>query len=441
MFRLRHPDRNWNRLITRSEARVRTIPMRPKVHRIGEEFAWPALHHGDLCGKQAGRYNKGMRLGDFGAWCVVFCGVGLCAHAQSTARPRQTVRPPTIASKPSAGTRTLSPDEGLAILSSALESRAPAMRAEAHSDCSHLVHTIYERAGFPYPYVSSSDLYMGTDDFQRVARPQAGDLIVWRGHAGIVVNPRQRTFFSALRSGFGVENYDSAYWMGRGRPHFLRYAKRSPASVVAASSRDASLQPAEVRSTPPIERLPAETASATPEEPLDESSGSQPVPRPLVSPPGVVVIRSVAPRPEQVHDALLVSFRDSAEALEAADLFQLTSPMISFENFQVTRVQRIGSHGWVELRMTSTEMVVGRVAHPRKSGKPERWDLRRLNADTWEVVLPKDAVYLPHDLAVQVLAHQLAVLSVNGSAGADHHEKQAELARWLDVLLAGRRSR
>src|ERR1700751_2362344 len=122
-----------------------------------------------------------MRLGEFKAWCVVFCGMGLYAHAQSAAKPRQNVGPPVRVSKTIAGTRTLSPDEGLAILSAALESRAPALRAEAHSDCSHLVHTIYERAGFPYPYVSSSDLYVGTDDFRRVAQPQAGDLIVWRG--------------------------------------------------------------------------------------------------------------------------------------------------------------------------------------------------------------------------------------------------------------------
>ena len=382
-----------------------------------------------------------MRLGEFRAWCVVFCGVSLCAHAQTTAASRRTVHAPVTASKSSIGAKTLIPDEGLAILSAALESRAPALRAEAHSDCSHLVHTIYERAGFPYPYVPSSDLYIGTDEFQRVARPQAGDVIVWRGHAGIVVNPRQRTFFSALRSGFGVENYDSAYWMGRGRPHFLRYVKRSPASVLAASNRDVSLRPADMRNTPPIEVLPAKTASAAPEEPLDDNSAPPQAPQMAFAAPGVVVIRSVTPHPEQVHDALLVSFQDSAEALEAADLFHLSSPLISFNEFQVTRIQRKGDHGWVELRMASTEVVVGHTDRARNSGKPQRWDLRRLNADTWEVVLPKDAVYLPHDLAVRVLAHQLALMSANGPAGTEHQEKQAQLARWLDILLAGSRSR
>ena len=375
------------------------------------------------------------------AWCVLLCGLGLCAHGQSTAKARPNVHPPSAPSKTVSGTQTLSPDEGLAILSAALESRAPALRVEAHSDCSHLVHTIYERAGFPYPYVPSSDLYLGTDDFRRVAQPQAGDLIVWRGHAGIVVNPHQRTFFSALRSGLGVENYDSTYWMGRGRPHFLRYIKRSPASVVAASNRAVSMKPAGIRGTAPIEVLPVGSTSVTPDEPPDDNPAPPPVPQFVFSPPGVVVIRSVTPRPEQVRDALQVSFRDTAEALEAGDLFQLSSPLISFQDFQVARIQRKGDHGWVELRLPSTDLIVGRPTQPRKASRFQRWDLRRLNRDTWEVALPKDAVYLPHDLAVRVLSHQLTALSASGPADAGHREKQAELARWLDILLSGTRSR
>src|SRR5208282_4619349 len=52
--------------------------------------------------------------------------------------------------------RLLSADEGLAVISAALESRA---NPDSGSDCSHLVHAIYERAGFPYSYASSSSLY------------------------------------------------------------------------------------------------------------------------------------------------------------------------------------------------------------------------------------------------------------------------------------------
>ena len=100
----------------------------------------------------------------------------------------------------------LSPDDGLSVIAAALDARVQATRQR---DCSHLVHAIYLRAGFPYPYASSSDLYDGADDFQRVTRPQPGDLVVWPGHVGIVVNPAQRVFFSRLRSGPGVDAYDA----------------------------------------------------------------------------------------------------------------------------------------------------------------------------------------------------------------------------------------
>ena len=93
------------------------------------------------------------------------------------------------------------------------------------------MHAIYLQAGFPYPYASSSDLYDGADDFQRVTRPQPGDLVVWAGHVGIVVNPAQRAFFSRLRSGPGVDAYDAQYWKQRGQVKFYRYIKSAPSHV------------------------------------------------------------------------------------------------------------------------------------------------------------------------------------------------------------------
>src|ERR1700674_401291 len=81
----------------------------------------------------------------------------------------------------SIGSRALTRSEGLAILDVALDSR---YHAQFPFDCSHFVHGIYERAGLPYEYANSADLYAGIDEFRRVANPQPGDLAVWRGHAG-----------------------------------------------------------------------------------------------------------------------------------------------------------------------------------------------------------------------------------------------------------------
>jgi cell wall-associated NlpC family hydrolase len=120
----------------------------------------------------------------------------------------------------------LTPDDGLSVIAAALDARTQATRQR---DCSHLVHAIYLQAGFPYPYASSSDLYDGTDDFQRVTHPQPGDLAVWPGHVGIVVNPAQRVFFSTLRQGPGIDSYDAQYWKRLGPVRFYRYIKSGSA--------------------------------------------------------------------------------------------------------------------------------------------------------------------------------------------------------------------
>ena len=99
----------------------------------------------------------------------------------------------------------LTPNDGLAVIAAALDSR---IHLRTKRDCSHLVHAIYDRAGFPYSYVDSSDLYVGTPDFERVAHPQPGDLVVWPGHVGIVINPSEKVFFSAMHSGPGIDYSD-----------------------------------------------------------------------------------------------------------------------------------------------------------------------------------------------------------------------------------------
>ncbi len=91
------------------------------------------------------------------------------------------------------------------------------------SDCSHFVNAIFDRAGLPFPYTNSIQLYNGTDKFRRVFHPQAGDLIVWRGHVGIVIDPLEHTFYSMLRSGLRLASYRSPYWRRRGYPRFFRY--------------------------------------------------------------------------------------------------------------------------------------------------------------------------------------------------------------------------
>ncbi len=170
---------------------------------------------------------------------ALLCGLALhVCSAQET--PRQARSSNTQSASGNNGrkaNRTLTPDDGLGVISAALD---PKVRRYAGHDCSHLVHAIYERAGFPYAYASSDDLYEGVQGFQRVKHPQPGDLVVWHGHVGIVIRPSKHVFFSFMSAGPGIDTYDAPYWVGRGRARFYRYVKedRCPGcSAVSASFR------------------------------------------------------------------------------------------------------------------------------------------------------------------------------------------------------------
>src|SRR5713226_2206105 len=174
-----------------------------------------------------------MRFSAKSAGVLTLCGLALSASAaQPQSQKAQSSEANTRVRREKASRRpalvALSPDDGLSVIAAALDARVQATRQR---DCSHLVHAIYLRAGFPYPYASSSDLYAGADDFQRVTHPQPGDMVVWPGHVGIVVNPAQGVFFSRLGRGPGVDAYGAQYWKERGPVRFYRYIKSASAHV------------------------------------------------------------------------------------------------------------------------------------------------------------------------------------------------------------------
>jgi cell wall-associated NlpC family hydrolase len=156
------------------------------------------------------------------------------ACAPGWAQDNDVPVPPPTRTKPPAHSSLLTRREGSSVIAAALD---PDLHRAPGIDCSHLVHTIYDRAGFSYAYSPSSDLYRGADHFRRVNHPQAGDLVVWPGHVGIVVSPRRHTFFSALSHGPGTAKYNAIYWRRRGPARFFRYVKSEQSAAVLNPDR------------------------------------------------------------------------------------------------------------------------------------------------------------------------------------------------------------
>lgn len=312
--------------------------------------------------------------------------------------------------------RPLGASEGLAILGAALESRH---RANAGSDCSHLVQAIYEKAGFPYSYVNSFQLYEGIDQFRRVTNLQPGDLAVWKGHVGIVVNPGQHSFFSMLRSGRGVETYDSKYWKRRGTPRFFRYVKAAPVEPLPEVS-NATLIPTslEIRSPAGVEA-------------------------PATVQPAASVVRvasSTKPTSDQLNAALLKAFRDSEPALRGSDLLGMTRSLTVFDQFEVKTVHLAGNQGWADIQIHEVMSLPAAEVKVNRLWERQRWALQRRDKASWELTIPSNTTYISQEMAVRVMAHQLASLADSNSNSASIVDHKAELARLLTSLLENQTS-
>jgi hypothetical protein len=305
--------------------------------------------------------------------------------------------------------REMSSDDRLLVMSAALGRQGSRFKP----DCSHLVHEIYSRAGFPYRYSSSSDLYSGINEFRRVTSPQVADLIVWPGHMGIVVSPTQHSFYSSLRSGIGVDFYDSSYWRGRGNPRFYRYVKRT--LMADSSKRDHSVE---------------DTGAAA----VDPSAILEPA---NLSIKDTLVVDSARLGPEQIRNAFLKLSSDYGESLRGQELSKLRVPLVVFDEVKVERLKVKGHQGTVDIRIDGPLMFSGGRLDQKKRHDRQRWTISNYDQKTWQIGLPNAVIYISRDDAERLFAQQLARITDgthNDSPGLKL--ERAELARTLSLLLA-----
>lgn len=102
-------------------------------------------------------------------------------------------------------------------------------------DCSHFVYQVLNEArkkvasasNAPEPQLvdyRSTSTIEDSKLFVSVSIPEPGDLVLWDGHVGIVVNPATGTFIGAQTStGVAEANYLTGYWKDRGVKKFLRF--------------------------------------------------------------------------------------------------------------------------------------------------------------------------------------------------------------------------
>lgn len=345
--------------------------------------------------------------------------------------------------------RLITRDEGLAIVDAISDHHQSLHGKRSKPDCSHLVNAIYDLAGFPYPYAKSADLYRGQPTFVRVSAPQPGDLIVWRGHVGLVRDPRQHSFYSSLRSGLETEDYTSAYWRRRGTPRFYRYRAANHPTILTARqvaprndlgsnfrtqlvSQSIADEPrTNVTSRDFLEPLPASDDDSPNSHVSDTDEIAHTAPSKTV-----INIGNKKPTTEQVKEAISKTYQSVSQDLNVDSLLHSKSPVAIFTQLRVERLEFKGKHGWADVSIDTEALLTSGKLDKLARHDEQHWEMQRAKSG-WTITAPTPNIYVPRAFAVRIFAQQLAQLTdqsitdVTVSAASE----ESQLASLLNTLL------
>jgi NlpC/P60 family protein len=357
----------------------------------------------------------------------------LCLATASTALG-QNVRPA------SAGTRrprAIARTDGRKILAAI---PTVDVESESETDCSHLVHDIYDRAGFPYEYVSSRELYIGSTNFIRVRVPQAGDLVVWRGHVGIVIDPQQHSFFSFVSSGPETQFYDSPYWRSRGIARFFRYVADKPPhadrTLEAVERPDRKPLPVQgddrsLENHPPSDLSKPVTARALHPVPVADTSRSTAVQTPREI---VLQVAGKNPSPEEAAAAFVEMNHDFGESLRTGSLNSPGKSIVVYRELRVLAVQIKGKRGTALVRIESLAAPADAQTGSQLRSREESLEFEKTKRG-WVMRPLKDAAYVDREVALRVLSVRLADLAKNTDATPEQEREQTQIIRFLNFLV------
>jgi hypothetical protein len=340
--------------------------------------------------------------------------------------------------------RPITPGEGKTIVNAAWERERQTGR---RPDCSHLVHEVYTLAGYPYPYTDSFELYAGMRSFVRVQKPQPGDLVVWRGHVGIVVDPGAHSFYSSVTSGLRTSIYDAPEWKARGAARFYRYvgARRRDLILTNELPPRITKQPVPVRAASSVEDSRGDSSGTA--EPIAKSADSTgtaapnpelPSSEPSLEIPSSILVAASRDRPTEgeIAEALSELNNGTGAILREEGFSRLDRKVIVYDSFSIDRIELKGNRGSAQVQIKSRVTLLGETIEQKPRYEKFRWELRRAYGG-WEVLVPKGRIYVPRDVAVRMLAARLASLAQDsGTSDSDTSlRQQAQIVHALSALF------
>jgi hypothetical protein len=173
--------------------------------------------------------------------------------------------------------------------------------------------------------------------------------------------------------------------------------------------------------------------STTTVSPVLESPSSGPT---LEIPSNILVAASRdRPTEKEIAGAISELNNGTGNILREEELSRLERKVIVYDDLRVDRATFKGNRGSVQTRIKSRLTLLGESIERKPRYNDFRWELLRVNGG-WEVLVPKDRVYVPRDVAVRMLAERLASLAQDsGGSGSDSSRQQAQIVHALSALF------
>jgi hypothetical protein len=329
------------------------------------------------------------------------------------------------------GVRLASREEGEAIVQVAWELRRG---LSPKPDCSHFVNAIYAQAGLDYEYARAEEIFDGIDSFRRVHRPQPGDLVVWQGHVGIVIDPDEHSFYSSVLSGFAIEDYRSNYWTARGQPRFYRYVIDDVHKArLDAHLNSLQLMPAAVRSgsargllsgrEPDLRRS---TRNPFPDSGTISQSGADDTETSDVA----FVSSHMRPSKDEVRAALIHLADANGQRLLQRPAMDPNQSIVLSDQIRVAELSLSDHSGWAELEIKEADSSRSAPGYVKPI---DRWRVSLHRGERgWILLAPQDRVYLRRDAAIRALAGHVAMMSRTPA----HDGEIKKAVKALDELLS-----
>lgn len=172
---------------------------------------------------------------------------------------------------------------------------------------------------------------------------------------------------------------------------------------------------------------------------FDTSAEASDEPRIQVDParniPSGATVHSQRPTPAEVSEALEQILSGTREGLRGLNMLNPPKPLMVFDQLSVERLHLQRDRGWAEVRITGALKLSRQKTNSSKHNEHQRWLLVRRDHDTWEITIPSEAIYIQSDLAVRMLAHELAALTDDTAGAPSGAAEKLELSRLLNVFL------